>query len=121
MFETRFVTPGDDVYCLLDDPVIGPSCELGNGFITDPEVCGSDSTDRVGRIETFNGKPRPVCNADTIREPGAKVISPAAVVVAGDVTLRGRAVRRDLHRPRGRGGILPRQGRVPRLLTPQLA
>jgi hypothetical protein len=82
---TRFVTPGDVVYCLLDDPVIGPTCELGNGFITDPEVCGSDSTDRVGRIETFNGKPRPVCNADTIREPGAEVISPAAVVVDGDV------------------------------------
>ncbi len=86
VFETRFVTPGDDVYCLLDDPVIGPSCELGNGFITDAEVCGSDSTDRVGRIETFNGKVRAVCNADTIREPGTKVVRPTAAVVAGDVT-----------------------------------
>jgi len=83
---SRFVTPGDDVYCLLDDPVIGPTCELGNGFITDPDVCGSDSTDRVGRIETFNGKPRPVCNADTIREPGAEVIRPDAAVVNGDVS-----------------------------------
>lgn len=82
----RFVTPGDDVYCLLDDPVIGPTCELGNGFITDPRVCGADSTDRVGRIETFNGKPRPVCNADTIREPGAEVVRPDAAVVSGDVS-----------------------------------
>lgn len=83
---TRFVTPGDDVYCLLDDQVIGPTCELGNGFITDPDVCGADSTDRVGRIETFNGKPRPVCNADTIREPGAEVVRPDAAVVSGDVS-----------------------------------
>ena len=85
-FEGRFATPGDDVYCLLDDPVIGPSCELGNGFISDPDVCGADSTDRVGRIETFKGKVRPVCNADTIREPGAPTIAPDAAVVDGDVT-----------------------------------
>ncbi len=83
---TRFVTPGDDVYCLMDDPVIGPSCELGNGFITDTDVCGAGSSDRVGRIETIDGRPRPVCNTDTIREPGAKVISPVAAAVGGDVS-----------------------------------
>lgn len=86
VFAARFVTPGDDVYCLLDDAVIGPSCELGNGFINDPDVCGADSTDRVGRIETFEGKPRPVCNADTIREPGAKQVRAPAAVVSGDVS-----------------------------------
>jgi hypothetical protein len=83
---TRFATPGDDVYCLLDDPVIGPACELGNGFITDADVCGAGSSDRVGRIETIDDHPRPVCNTDTIREPGAKVISPDAAVVSGDVS-----------------------------------
>jgi hypothetical protein len=83
---TRFATPGDDVYCLLDDPVIGPACELGNGFITDADVCGAGSSDRVGRIETIDDHPRPVCNTDTIREPGAKVISPGAAVVSGDVS-----------------------------------
>ncbi|WP_183092813.1 hypothetical protein [Nocardioides stalactiti] len=93
VFATRFVTRtdgsggrGDDVYCLLDDPVIGPTCELGNGFINDPDVCGADSTDRVGRIETFEGRPRPVCNADTIREPGAEVVGAPGVVVSGEVT-----------------------------------
>lgn len=86
VFESRFFTPGDVLYCLLADPVIGPSCELGNGFIHDPEVCGPDSTDRVGRIETFQGEVRAVCNADTIREAGAPEVEPPAAVVAGDVT-----------------------------------
>lgn len=82
----RFVTPGDDVYCLLADPFLGPACELGNGFIADPDVCGADSTDRVGRIETFRGRPRAVCNADTIREPGAELVRAPAAVVSGTVS-----------------------------------
>jgi hypothetical protein len=84
----RFATPGDSVYCLLEDDVIGPSCELRTGFIEEESFCGGGATNGVGRIETLDGRAQPVCNTDTIREPGARVVGPVAVVVA-----RGGAVR----------------------------
>lgn len=77
----RFSTAEDVIYCLLDDPVIGPACELRHGFVRDEEVCGG-AAEGVGRIETFEGRARPVCNSDTIREPGAEVIGRAGVVVS---------------------------------------
>jgi hypothetical protein len=77
----RFSTPGDVVYCLLDDPVIGPSCELSRGFIKDEAVCGAGTAEGVGRIETYQGRARPVCNSDTIREPGAPVVGDDRVLV----------------------------------------
>lgn len=82
----RFSTTKDVVYCLLDDPVIGPSCELRTGFVKDDAVCGSDIADGVGRIETYKGRARPVCNSDTIREPGAPVVAAPAVVASGPIT-----------------------------------
>lgn len=81
----RFSTRDDVVYCLLDDTVIGPACELSTGFIKDDEVCGADIADGVGRIETFKSRPRPVCNSDTIREPGAKVVPAPAIVTYGGI------------------------------------
>jgi hypothetical protein len=81
----RFSTPDDVIYCLLDDPVIGPACELRRGFIRDDEVCGG-AAEGVGRIETFQGRARPACNTDTIREPGAEVIAGDGVIaVSGDI------------------------------------
>jgi hypothetical protein len=77
---TRFSTRDDVVYCLLDDDVVGPSCELRLGFIKDAEVCGG-AAEGVGRIETFEGRARPVCNSDTIREPGAREVTADAIVV----------------------------------------
>ncbi|RHW24436.1 hypothetical protein D0Z08_24255 [Nocardioides immobilis] len=76
----RFSTDDDVIYCLLDDAVIGPACELRRGFIKDARICGG-AAEGVGRIETFEGKARPVCPTDTIREPGAEVISDDGVVV----------------------------------------
>lgn len=81
---SRFSTAGDVVYCLLDDPVIGPACELRTGFVKDEEVCGSGAADGVGRVETFEGKAVAVCNTDTIREPGSDELgAPAVVTVTG--------------------------------------
>ncbi len=84
---TRFSTSGDVVYCLLDDPVIGPACELRTGFIKDDEVCGG-AAEGVGRIETFDDVARPACNTDTIREPGAREIQAPGIVrlTGGGVT-----------------------------------
>ena len=42
-------------------------------------MCGG-AAEGVGRIETFDGKARPVCNTDTIREPGAQEIRGDGVV-----------------------------------------
>ncbi|KAA1416340.1 hypothetical protein F0U44_18625 [Nocardioides humilatus] len=82
----RFSTAKDIVYCLLDDPVIGPACELRTGFIKDDDVCGGDIADGVGRVETYQGEARPVCNTDTIREPGANVVDgEGSVVISDDV------------------------------------
>lgn len=78
----RFSTDEDLLYCLLDDPVIGPACELSRGFVKDEEVCGG-SAEGVGRIETFEGEARPVCNTDTIREPGAQQVLGDGVVSDG--------------------------------------
>jgi len=80
----RFATDDDVIYCLLDDPVIGPSCELSRGFITDDAVCGRSAAEGVGRIETYEGRARPVCPTDTIRERGAEVILGDGVVSNGD-------------------------------------
>lgn len=79
----RFSTPRDVIYCLLDDPVIGPTCELRSGFIPSRECEGMG--DGVGRIETYQGKVQAVCNTDTIREPGAPTIEPLGVVTAGKI------------------------------------
>jgi hypothetical protein len=82
----RFSTKGDVLYCLLDDTVIGPACELRTGFIKDDDVCGADIADGVGRVETYQGEARPVCNSDTIREPGAPVIEAPALVASGMIS-----------------------------------
>jgi hypothetical protein len=79
----RFATEDDVIYCLLDDAVIGPSCELSRGFIEDAAVCGGGAAEGVGRIETYDGRARPVCPTDTIREPGAEVILGDGVVSNG--------------------------------------
>lgn len=79
----RFSTPRDVIYCLLDDPVIGPTCELRSGFIPSRECEGMG--DGVGRIETYEGKVQAVCNTDTIREPGAPTIQPLGVVTSGKI------------------------------------
>lgn len=81
----RFSTPGDRVYCVLEDPVLGTACELRGGAIDDPEVCGGGVADAVGRIELIGAGAVPQCNTDTIREPGASTVRPAALVGRGGV------------------------------------
>ncbi|MCL2542043.1 MAG: hypothetical protein FWE71_06210 [Nocardioidaceae bacterium] len=77
---TRFTTPGDTVYCVLRDRYVPTSCELGHGAIRDPRVCAQSMADAVGRIQLGDDGAAPECNSDTIRQPGAKTISPPAVV-----------------------------------------
>ena len=81
----RFSTPGDAIYCVLEHEFIAPSCELLVGAIKDPQVCGNAPSEFVGRIELTRNGASPQCNTDTIREPGAKVVRPTAVVGSGGV------------------------------------
>lgn len=70
----RFVTPSGNIYCSIAKR--GPKgCEISEGGVKDPEVCpGNPVSDTVGRIEFRGGRAVPVCNTDTIRQPGAKVL-----------------------------------------------
>lgn len=80
----RFSTPGDTIQCVLGDDVLGTACELRRG-IRDPQVCRNALGDAVGRIELIRAGAVPQCNTDTIREPGARVVRPAALVAGGGV------------------------------------
>jgi hypothetical protein len=70
----KFVTPSGNIYCNVG--TTGPKgCEINAGAVVDPDVCsGNPVSDRVGRIEFRRGRAVPVCNTDTIRKPGARVL-----------------------------------------------
>lgn len=80
-----FATPDGDIYCVLDDKVITPGCEIGDGAIRDPDVCGDAPTPFVGRIEFQGGRATPVCNLDSIRGDMPNVIQEDEAARAGDV------------------------------------
>lgn len=81
----RFHTP-TDLYCVLAHEVIPASCELpGESGIEDPAVCGDGPTSAVGRIERQGDGFAPVCNTDTIREPGARTLAPGTVTAKAGV------------------------------------
>ena len=70
----KFVTPSGNIYC-TSAPAGPKGCEINVGAVKDPDVCsGTPVSDRVGRIEFQHGRAVPVCNTDTIRKPGAKVL-----------------------------------------------
>jgi hypothetical protein len=70
----KFQTPSLNIYCSVAAP--GPKgCEINEGSIKDPAVCSGNPVSKyVGRIEFHRGRAVPVCNTDTIRTPGAKVL-----------------------------------------------
>jgi hypothetical protein len=71
----RFVSPSGNIYCALAVPGMPPACELNAGTIKDPDACGDNPVSKyVGRVEFHRGRAVPVCNTDTIRTPGAKVL-----------------------------------------------
>jgi hypothetical protein len=71
----RFVSPSGNIYCELAVRGLPPACELSAGSIKDPGACpGNPVSKYVGRIEFHRGRAVPICNTDTIRTPGAKVL-----------------------------------------------
>lgn len=82
----RFATESGNIYCVIGDSVIPPSCEISEGSVRDPAVCNGAPTQFVGRLEIADGRARAICNTDTIRTGG----SPP--VVAYGTAVRGRGV-----------------------------
>jgi hypothetical protein len=80
----KFVTPSGNIYCNVGTS--GPKgCEINAGAVKDPAVCkGNPVSDRVGRIEFRRGRAVPVCNTDTIRKPGAKVLRYGSATTFGN-------------------------------------
>jgi len=71
----KFVTPSKNIYCSVA-AAGAKGCEINEGSIKDPAVCSGNPVSKyVGRIEFQRGRAVPVCNTDTIRTPGAKVLA----------------------------------------------
>jgi hypothetical protein len=66
----RWVTPSGNIYCVTGGGGIPPSCEISEGAVRDPAVCGPAPTQFVGRLEITRGRARAICNTDTIRTAG---------------------------------------------------
>ncbi len=85
---SRFESPSGNLYCVLDSPYLPPSCELAKGAIPDPAACPDGGPSQsVGRIEFTEAAPQPVCNTDTIREPGAPVLGYGGAASWADTTV----------------------------------
>ena len=75
-FQTRrFVTPSGNIYCAIKVRNMPKGCEINEGAVRDPAVCsGNPASKYVGRIEFQRHRATPVCNTDTIRQPGARTL-----------------------------------------------
>ena len=71
----RFLTPSGNIYCVIARKGLPKGCEINEGSIKDPAVCSGNPVSKyVGRIEFHNNRATPICNTDTIREPGAPTL-----------------------------------------------
>jgi hypothetical protein len=66
-----FRSPSGNIFCR-----IGPgqaACEVREGRVGPPidGLCGESAATDVGRLELAEGRATPVCNTDSIRDPGA--------------------------------------------------
>ena len=80
----RFLTPSGNIYCAVKVGGLPTGCEINEGAIFDPDVCSGNPVSKyVGRVEFHGGHAVPVCNTDTIRQPGAPVLK------YGDIARKG--------------------------------
>lgn len=73
-----FQSDDQTFYCSFGDEYFRPSCEI-LGSIQDPETCADSPSSGVGRLELTRRGWAPFCNTDTIRQPGAAVLSDRSV------------------------------------------
>ena len=80
----QFTSPTGNIYCsIAPSGAVPAGCELRDGRVTPPAgTCppGAAAKD-VGRIEWSGDTPKPVCNSDTMMQPGAPVLQYGAIAM----------------------------------------
>ena len=80
----QFTSPTGNIYCsIAPSGAVPAGCELRDGRVTPPAgTCppGAAAKD-VGRIEWSGDAPKPVCNSDTMIQPGAQVLQYGAIAM----------------------------------------
>jgi hypothetical protein len=75
--KAQFTSPTGNIFCSISPSgAVPPGCEVRDGRITPPAgtcAAGGGAKD-VGRIEWQGDTPKPVCNSDTMIQPGAPVL-----------------------------------------------
>ena len=71
----RFQSPSGNIYCAMAVAHFPKACEIYQGEVKDPAACAENPISKyVGRLQFFHGRAVAVCNTDTIKTPGAKVL-----------------------------------------------
>lgn len=83
----RFESANGFYYCVLQNRFIPTSCEVLEG-VRDPATCADSPSQVVGRVELSDAGFQPVCNTDTIREPGAPKVEAGTVVTSAALGMR---------------------------------
>ncbi|GAA4689546.1 hypothetical protein [Nocardioides nanhaiensis] len=83
----RFESSNGFYYCVLQNRFIPTSCEVLEG-VRDPATCTDSPSQVVGRVEFSDAGFQPVCNTDTIREPGAPKVEAGTVVTSAALGMR---------------------------------
>ena len=83
----QFTSPTGNIYCSI--AATGPvpaGCEVRDGRVTPPagtcDAGGGGAAKDVGRIEWSGDTPKPICNSDTMIQPGAQVLQYGAIATA---------------------------------------
>jgi hypothetical protein len=78
----QFTSPTGNIFCSIAAGDVPAGCEVRDGRATPPPGTCADAgggAKDVGRIEWSGGTPKPVCNSDTIFQPGAQVLQYGSV------------------------------------------
>ncbi len=79
----QFTSPTGNIYCsIAASGAVPAGCEVRDGRVTPPagtcDTSGGGAKD-VGRIEWSGDTPKPICNSDTMIQPGAQVLQYGAI------------------------------------------
>jgi hypothetical protein len=75
--KAQFTSPTGNIFCSIAAGDVPRGCEVRDGRATPPPgTCDADGggVKDVGRIEWDGGTPKPICNSDTMFQPGAQVL-----------------------------------------------
>ena len=83
----KFYSPSRNIYCNVGLKSYPRGCEINAGAVHDPDACaGNPQTKDVGRLEFHGNRVVPICNTDTIRTGGTKVLPYGQATTSGGFT-----------------------------------